>query len=231
MDVYLLAFDDYRDSLPAASREDLDPLRAFLERHQRLEQRRLSRHLGSARLRALLADWRGFLESPLPDPPRAPNAARPVKAVADERIWKMYRRVRREGRAIGPDSPPEDLHELRKSCKKLRYLMEFFRSLYEEAEIGGLIRTVKTLLDNLGAFQDYQVQAEKLHGFADRMVAEGETPTSTLLAMGMLVGGLLERQAQVREAFARQFAAFDAKPNRKCFRGLFHTGSATGGAG
>ncbi|MGD8310246.1 MAG: CHAD domain-containing protein [Chromatiales bacterium] len=228
MDVYLLAFDEYRCSLPDEVRGDLNALHEFLLSHQRLEHRRLARRLGSARFRALLAGWRRFLESPSPDHPQAPSAARPVRELADERIWKMYRRVRREGLAIGPDSPPGDLHELRKSCKKLRYLMEFFRSLYDDAGVSELIRILKILLDNLGAFQDYHMQAESLRRFADRMVAEGDAPTATLLAMGMLVGGLIERQRQAREEFAQRFAEFDAKEAREAFRALFAPGAPEG---
>ena len=43
----------------------------------------------------------------------------------------------RDGGAITPASPPESLHELRKRCKELRYLLEFFGSLYDPASTGG----------------------------------------------------------------------------------------------
>jgi CHAD domain-containing protein len=221
MDVYLLAFDDYKQSLPAPVREDLEPLREFLHRHHAMEQKRLARGLRSARFRGLINEWRANLEEPVPVRPSAPNGATPIVEAADARIWKMYRRVRKEGRAIGPESPPEALHELRKSCKKLRYLIEFFRSLFPDEQTGQLIKILKQLLDNLGAFQDYQVQAETLQGFAELMVAEGKTSTRTLLAMGILVGDLLERQQQAREAFDQRFARFDDPVNRQLFHQLF----------
>ncbi len=100
----------------------------------------------------------------------------------------MYRRVRKEGRAISPDSPAEDLHELRKSCKKLRYLLEFFSSLYPKKQVGALIKLLKVLLDNLGKFQDLAVQGDHLREMAQTMRDEGVAATDTLLAMGVLVG-------------------------------------------
>ncbi len=227
MDVYLLAYPAYRASLPGPLRPDLEPLRDFLQSHQRREHARLARQLGSRRLRDLLGDWRGVLESSVAAPSVAANAARPIAEVADERIWKMYRRVRREGRSIGPNSPAAELHELRKSCKKLRYLMEFFRSLYPYREIGELIAVLKGLLDNLGAFQDYQVQAGHLRGYAEQMVQEGGAPTATLLAMGMLVGALLQHQAEAREEFAQRFSALDAHDSRARFEALFAPGART----
>jgi CHAD domain-containing protein len=226
MDVYLLAFDDYKASLPPLLREDLEPLRAFLRAHHAQEQKALARALGGRRFRELLQAWRAFLEAPVPAQPEAPEAARPVKAVADQRIWRMYRRVLREGRAIGEGSPAEDLHELRKSCKKLRYLMEFFDSLYTPKKIRSLIKILKVLLDNLGNFQDLEVQAQTLRGFAEQMVKEGTGGPDTLLAMGALIGGLSERQQEARRQFARIFAGFDTKEHLQSFKELFKAQAA-----
>ena len=96
----------------------------------------------------------------------SPNAARPIHELASRRILKMYKRVLKEGRAIGPETSPEHLHELRKSCKKLRYLIEFFVSLYSKNSAKAVIKSLKLLLDNLGNYQDLEVQAGKLRGLA-----------------------------------------------------------------
>ena len=222
LDVFLLEFDKYRDSLPAAQRGDLAPFHEFLIRHQRKAQRALRRHLRGERCTGLLAGWRAFLEQPLPAVvPLAPNGIRPVEEVASARIWRMYRRVLREGRAIGPDSPAEDLHELRKSCKKLRYLIEFFQSLYPEAPIKALVKTLKKLLDNLGEFQDLEVHADHLRDFTGQMMREDEVPLDTLLAMGGLVTGLLQRQGRARDDFAHRFSQFDTAENRATYKALF----------
>ncbi len=221
MDVYLLALDDYKQSLPQFLQEALEPLRTFLEAHHKQEQKALGRKLNSPQLRKLLKEWRVFLEAPVPKRPGAPNATRPVLELADERIWKMYRRVLKEGRAIADGSPPEDLHELRKSCKKLRYLMEFFQSLFPGKQINTLVKVLKVLLDNLGNYQDLEVQSHTLQGFAGRMMEEGVAGRDTLLAMGCLIGGLSGRQQHARDEFARIFAGFDTPEHRLLFKTLF----------
>ncbi len=132
-------------------------------------------------------------------------ASQPIPEVANQRIRKIYRRVLKDGLAITEQSEPEALHDLRKQCKKLRYLMEFFRSLYPNAEIKHLIKALKILLDNLGDFQDLQVQAESLEQMGQQMLQEGASAT-TLMAMGILVGDLLQRQQSQREQFAALFA-------------------------
>ena len=220
MDVYLLQFDEYKASLPAAVQADLDPFQAFVERHQKQEQRALVKKLNSPHFRKLMKSWRAWLNRPVPKKPKAPNALRPIAKLADQRISKLYGKVMKDGEAIKPGSPAERLHDLRKDCKKLRYLMEFFQSLYPKPEIRALIKEMKILLDNLGEFQDLQVQAESLEAFGEQMMKEG-APASALMAMGILVGRLFERQLKARDEFADLFTAFSSDDNRLAFQKLF----------
>lgn len=221
LDVYLLNFDEYRDSLPAGMQDDIEPLREFLIRHQKTEHTALLKALDSARYRRLIRNWTNFLGQPVNEKTTLKNAGRPVVEVACERVWRIYQRAIKEGNAINAQSPADDLHELRKTCKKLRYLMEFFQSLYPTARIRALIRTLKTLQDNLGNFQDYEVQAATLKQFSHQMMAESKVSPDTLLAMGMLIDGLERRQQQARKEFAGRFADFSLPENHNRFRKLF----------
>jgi len=221
MDVYLLKFDEYRASLPVGVRTDLDPLQTFLQAHQRSEQMQLSSQLLEQRLETMKRDWRAFLESEVPARSPLPNAMRPVFEVASERIWRIYRRVIKEGQAIMPDSPATELHELRKTCKKLRYLMEFFQSLYDSGKIRVLVKALKVLQENLGDFQDFEVQASSLRTFSQQMMDESRVPAETLMAMGVLTEGLIRRQNRAREEFASRFQAFASPEDRALFRELF----------
>ena len=221
LDVYLLNFDEYRDSLPASMQADIEPLRDFLIRHQKTEHSTLLKALDSARYRRLIRNWRHFLDQPVNEKTTLKNAGRSAIEVAGERIWRIYRRALKEGNAIHAQSPADDLHELRKTCKKLRYLMEFFQSLYPATRIRTLIRTLKTLQDNLGNFQDYEVQAATLKQFSHQMMAESQVSADTLLAMGMLIDGLERRQQQARKEFSGRFAEFSLPKNHNRFRKLF----------
>jgi CHAD domain-containing protein len=222
LDVYLFDFEHYRDSLPRAMRGDLEALRTYILAHYADEQARLSEGLGSPAFLDLVRDWRHALTGPASPGPAPANAHRPVRDLADERIWRMVRRVRKEGRAITPDSPSADMHELRKSCKKLRYLMEFFQSLYPNQGVGAAIRQLKALLDNLGSFQDLAVQAAHLRDIAAQLQADGLAGTPALLAMGALVADLLRRQEAARESFAETFKGLDSTDGKALFRELFH---------
>jgi CHAD domain-containing protein len=206
LDVYLLNFPAYQACLPAAIRDDLAPLHDFLRRHQRQEQQRLVRQLTSRRYRELMAAWRDWLYDSTAQWGR--QAELPIGPLAGKRIRKVLRRALWNGLTINDASPAGQLHELRKTGKKLRYLLEFFQSFYPAGEIRELIKSLKGLQDNLGALQDYSVQADSLQHFARQMTDEGEVPTGTLQAVERLIDHLHRQQLGSRAEFAERFATF-----------------------
>ena len=221
LDVYQLTMPSYRAKLRASARADLDPLEVFLDRHQKIEQKILAAHLRGERYQRLLSEWDRFLQEPVPADTSLVAAARPVLDVSSARIWKAYRRVIKMGSAIGTDAEPERLHQLRIECKKLRYLLEFFRSLYDPVAMKRLIDELKRLQDNLGDFNDLEVQQAKLKEFGNAMLEEGDAPFETYLAMGRLVEVLEELQESERRAFHSRFDRFAAPKNEQRFRRLF----------
>lgn len=227
LDVFLLKMDDYRSYLPAEVATDLDPLTTFLETKQRREHRALVKGLDSLRYRRLIDAWSAFLAAPAAEPALAANAEIPIVGLASSRIWKLFRRVIKDGGHIlrvasDPVAHANALHDLRIECKKLRYSLEFFRSLYPRQEVDPLIRALKKLQDNLGDFNDYEVQRHKLAALADEMMPQETTRASTLLAMGRLMNFLSEAQERERLGFEVRFLTF-TETTRK-FKKLFATG-------
>ena len=133
----------------------------------------------------------------------------------------MYKRVMREGRAITDESPPPELHELRKSCKKLRYLMEFFHCLYKPKAIRALIKELKQLQENLGDYQDLDVQIASLEHYAEEMDQRGVYDAATAQAMEALLATLHTQMDEVRTHFHERFERFSRKETRRQFRELF----------
>jgi len=115
------------------------------------------------------------------------------------------------------------LHVLRIHCKKLRYLMEFFASLFHQETINSLIEQLKRLQDNLGDFNDLRVQEEYLLTVAKQLPANRGQSEKIFLAIGSLVGALAGDRQIVRNAFAETFADFSAPANKELFQNLFAT--------
>lgn len=224
LDVYLLKLPVYREGLPDSMQGDLQPLLEFLIRHQRQEQRKLARQLDSVRCRCLLDEWRDFLENSWHDMQWPEKAAQPILEIANRKSWQAYRLVIEEGLAISEDSPATAMHELRISCKKLRYLMEFFQSLYPADVISKQIKALKGLQDTLGDFHDLEVQVEALRGFGHTMQAEqADLPGEVFMAMGVLIDSLYKQQVIERQNFSGRFARFARPGNRKFCHDLFKT--------
>jgi len=221
LDVQLLEFGDLTSVLPAENAGDVAPLRVLLEARLADERATMVRGLNSERTSALLRNWSEFLDALVAAPEGdRPDAARPVGDLAGERIGKVYRRMVKMGGAIGPDSPHEALHDLRKKGKELRYLLEFFASLYPPEVVKPMVGTLKGLQDVLGRFQDREVQADSLRALGDD-IAVAEGGAAALMAMGVLVQRLLEEQEAARAEFDESFAQFAAKSQRKLVEATF----------
>ena len=219
--VYLLKFGSYQQALPKKIRPHLAPLRNYIKGKNQKEHKQLVKNLESSRYKKLKREWQKFLESPLEVTVAETNAEKPIKQVADARIWKMYRRVIKEGKNIRADSSDAELHKLRISCKKLRYLLEFFENLYPGTKMKHLINSLKHLQDVLGDFNDYRVQIESLNDIEDRMAREVGLPEETKQAIDMLVKILNSKQQELRAVFSDSFKRFHQKKYQSMFDSLF----------
>lgn len=221
LDVYLLQIPLYRAALPEMVGDHLEPLVSFLEKRKSIEHRKLVRTLRSKKYARLMEAWASFLDNPPADPDDAPNARRPAKDLASERIRKAFRTVVKRGQRITADAPPEALHRLRIDCKKLRYLITFFYSLFPQEALDPVVKELKMLQENLGNLNDLHLQREALRESAEAMMAEDLAPPETLMAMGRLMGQMETRERQERAAFDERFGRFSRKKNRKRFAKLF----------
>jgi len=220
-DVMVQNFELYRSLLPARMRCHLDAVYACIVDQRRAALGVTTHFLRSADYRRFVRNWRKYLEAEPPRRTALKNAAKPVKAVADARIWKAYRRVLAEGGAIDDASPPEALHSLRKRCKTLRYLIEFFASLYPDGKIRRVLKVLKRLQDNLGEYQDLHVHGALL-GNARMVLAEHDllVPESDA-AIARITQALSRRGDECRDRFHKRFTVFSVEAHQRLFKRLF----------
>jgi CHAD domain-containing protein len=225
LDVYLLGFDALKADLPEPFQANIEPLRECLAHRAEAAHAELARQLLGQRYQKLLVDWRAFLLSPCPASPASANALKPAQDLADARIWKLFNRVLKQGRAICPDTAPAAIHELRKSCKKLRYMLEIFRALYPAEAIARPIKQLKKLQDYLGDFQDVHTRIDTLNRVSQTMRENPKVPTEAILALGILLAVLDGRQKELRKSFPAHFEPFARNRNRLRFRALVKSGN------
>jgi CHAD domain-containing protein len=201
--VHLLTFGAGAAELTSGRPADLAPFHDYLVQRRAVEQRRLARALRSARFTMLTAAWRGVLIGMTP-PRRGPDAAHAAARITG----RAHRRILTRGAAIDADSPPEQLHDLRKRCKELRYALEFFAALHDLPAHRRAVRDLKGLQDCLGTYQDCEVQQEEIRAVAGDLLAAGGVTATGLLAMGDFASHVGQRERRARSEFSGRFAAF-----------------------
>lgn len=97
-----------------------------------------------------------------------------------------------------------ELHRLRIECKKLRYLLEVFGSLYPEVKLAGVLRELKRFQDTLGASHDAAVQRSFLSGMLEEWGSGNH-------AVAGAIGGLLTE-------LSRQYTEEDKKISKAADR-------------
>jgi hypothetical protein len=84
-----------------------------------------------------------------------------------------------------------------------------------------LVDQLKGLQDNLGEFNDLQVQQLYLLNISEQLPLTDAQAKRTLVAIGALVTSLANRQQIVRADFANTFTSFASPDNQKRYQVLF----------
>ena len=196
--------------LASGRRADLAPLVRRLGVLRAEERRRLSTGLRSPRFGRFRARWRASLLE-LASWDGQPGGGPTAAEVVVERLDRAHRRVLRRGARITDASPAEDLHDLRKRVKELRYLLEVCPPPTDPADARVAIKELKALQDVLGTFQDSEAQREALYSLAtDMMVGDGAS-VRTIFAMGEIAARLQEVLDCSLSAFAAMFERFSRR--------------------
>lgn len=217
LDVLLLDWPTMVEPVPASMAGDLQPLVDLLHRSRREAFTTMRRQLRSRRFEEAWRAWRATVAHSSFE---GADAAHPIGDLAGGRIVAVYRGMTRMGAAIDDQSPPEALHDLRKRGKELRYLLELFGPMWPADRVKPLVSALKSLQDELGHFQDDEIQVHELRGLGPELaVAPGGT--DSLIALGFVVEGLTSRQRQARADFQRRFAEFASAATRRVVRSTF----------
>jgi len=222
LDVYLLREDSYKNMLPDDLRNGLDPMFKSLAEKRAEALEKCAAFLRSERYKEIVRSWEIFLNAEEPADTRAKNSETHIIHVAKEHIWKKYSKTIKLGSKIASSTPDHKLHSLRIECKKLRYLLEFFMSLFPEDEIKNIIKHLKKLQDNLGDFNDLHVQQESLKSFLSGYnIGYDPIKVNTQAASGGLISVLYQKQISVRKKFSDNFNEFSEKETTELFNKLF----------
>lgn len=216
LDVYLMEEDSFRSMLPESLRAGLPPLFEAFRVERRRELSRIRRHFRSPSYRKAIQDQIDWFTQTTP--PKGARSDLPIGQLSAREIFLHYKRVAKRGAALADDTPDEEVHELRIECKKLRYLLELFASLYPAKEIKTIIRQLKGLQSVLGQFNDSAVQQLSL---ADSLAHAPELGRESAAALGGLIAHLHQSQILARSRVSEKFRQFNDESMKLRFATLF----------
>lgn len=211
LDVYVIEWPDYTAPLAPAAADALVPVIDHIKARQASEHLVLAEQLRSARYHGLMSGWRAWLDARGEADGMARKSTRPLGGVVANRLSQSQNQLLARGRAIAADTPAEQLHELRKDAKKLRYLLECFAGVFPAAPRKALVQRLKTLQENLGEHQDTEVHTAQLQAMSKELDGLPGVAPETFLAIGRLMELFDQRRLAARSQFAERFANYDTK--------------------
>jgi CHAD domain-containing protein len=223
LDVFLLSEKQYKAMVPTHLRSHLDPFFERLKRHRKNELINLVHLFRSAKYKRALHTWESYLQRSDPEKKTSFPADSAIIQAACQAIQKRNLKILKLGKNIIKLATDESLHKLRIEAKKLRYLLEFFSSLFEQQSMQLLLKNLRQLQDNLGEHNDLTIQQKYLAAYADQIRINGSADVKTILAVGMLIGKLNVKELQVKDGFTDIFNQYAAKNFQKEFKFMLHS--------
>lgn len=209
LDVFLSQWEGQMAGL-RADPSTLEPIRILLQHRRRSAHRRFLRLLRSPWYRGLQAEWRAFLARAIQEATTGEN----TRMVADPALKTVFQQVIELGATLRRRGAIERLHELRKDCKELRYLLEALKGFYNN-RFDVVVKTLRGLQDNLGEICDLADQQDIVRELRIRLTAAGQVALHPVMLRW--VKWLRKRRQRARSHFAERFDRFARKRHRKLF--------------
>ncbi len=216
LDVYLLARDEFEKMIPGEMAGS--GFRAFFHRLSTDRKRKfkaLKTFLESEEYRGIIKTWNKYLESWEKNVIHNPD----LTDMASALLKKHFRKILKEGGELKPSSSEEQFHELRIEAKKLRYLLEFFSSLFPGEIVRDSVRQLKAFQDILGAFNDYSVQIEMLGGYLRS--AEKKKDQEQIKSLSALIAVCFQGREKLKRDYVNIYKAFSGERNMLLYQQLW----------
>lgn len=184
------------------------------------EEDELLKYLHSARYTRLKNDWAKLINKPATGPGRSKSAVMPIDYLLQNGINKLYRKLIKQGSKIDINAAYPDYHDLRKTCKKLRYLLEYFHDLHPGKKTGSLIKSLKHTQDVLGDLQDKRTQIEMLNDFKKNRTQHGLSDEHVHL-VELVIKQLDEQSMEIKSGYPEVYNELLSKFDNKTCKDIF----------
>jgi CHAD domain-containing protein len=202
LDVLLLELQLEPSTITASADAGVHELARLVRARRATEQARLLEALNSDRYATLKRGWRTGI-----DDLAAGADGTTAEQLARETIGTATKHLIKAAKKIDDDAPAADIHSARKRAKRLRYAAEMLGGALPASKVKSVVAHMKRLQDDLGQFQDSEVQLLLLRDLlADRSIGE---PSSHALAAGeQMMDALVVLQQAARSDLVKALREF-----------------------
>ena len=208
LDVFQIAIRELESEIPPSIVDDLEEYYRSLKAEWDESRKALLVALSSERYEQLKCRIEGLLEkingTSKSKKRKGKNAFKSEVSDLKELLIDSVCDFRKRANKVDSRSPSEEIHDLRKRGKQMRYLFEFSTPVFGKPT-RKLAKTFEALQENLGSFQDACIGI-------DRINAYGEShPEKKILALRLVRASFYQQHDEARENFealwSKEFAS------------------------
>ncbi len=203
LDVLLLSLDEWGEELDSPMHEELEKLKATIDKERRVKRKEFEQTLESESWRVAfdrLIDLAGVLED------SSEAGETPVILSARKRVKSQRKRFLEKGNKLRKSSSSKRYHRVRILAKELRYTLEFLASICDEKNCRSVLKEMKRMQESLGEEHDAVVQSRYLKEWEDRLFDEERAMREMLKNFRH---SLEERRQKSRTEFKKTFRNFE----------------------
>ena len=204
IDVYLEAIPNYKQMLPKDLQDGLDTLEDYLTQKSKESKDELINFLQSDTFNKEIETLFDFCCSEK-STGLSRKRSEPIIIEVKYALRKRYKRVLNKGNSLNRDSLAHEYHLLRIDVKKLRYMIEFFSSLFDKDSYDKMLKQLKTIQSILGEQQDLEVQSKHLKELSQLPELHND---KTMAALNELRKRMTQIEEQKRQEFRDTFKLF-----------------------
>jgi CHAD domain-containing protein len=144
-----------------------------------------------------------------------------TRKAAGELALAAYRAIVKSAATVTAQTPADELHRLRRRCKRMRYLLDGYASVYPHEAHREVLGALTALQACLGDIQDVDVRRQQL-ALAASVLADGRLartaarPAEALLAIGAVRERRLVIDGAARRSLVKRLARFRGTAIQRC---------------
>ncbi len=205
LDSHIINESSYKSILPSDMRDTVDPFFSLLRKKRNEELKNLKENLNE--VFDILCYWRDLDILEDSGINYGDDALKETFSFVKQSIYFNYMKLCEGKGQINESSPDEFFHKIRIMCKKLRYLIDFFSSLFPKESIVYFLSSLKKLQTALGVFNDMSVQELKLSRFIQKKINKS-SDTRTFIALGYILIKLKRKKDSMKKVIIREIVEF-----------------------